>query len=38
MLSKKKKIKEEAVPKQEIKSGVMPGKATGKTKGKDTRR
>ena len=37
MLSKKKKIKE-AVPKQEIKSGVMPGKATGKTTGKDIRR
>ena len=37
MLSKKKKIKE-AVPIQGTKPGVLPGKATGKTKGKETRR
>ena len=37
MLSKKKKIKE-AAPIVVVKPGVLPGKATGKTKGKDIRK
>ena len=37
VLSRKKKIKETA-PIAVAKPGILPGKATGKTKGKDTRR
>ena len=37
MISKKKKIKE-AVPIQVSKPGILPGKATGKTRGKDIKR